>query len=78
MSGVLRSTIVAHAHQGIAIIEHIVTGKQVYVRVDELMAKGYRLKRVYSKYALVQGVDRVYRLMFGQRIKDGTKKRVLS
>lgn len=75
---VLRGTIVARAYQGIAIIEHIVSGEQVYVRVDELMAKGYRLKRVYSRYALVQGTDRVYRVMFGQRILDGTKKRVLS
>jgi len=75
---VLRGTIVSRVPHGIAIIENIRTGKQVLVKVDGLMADGYHLKAVYTKYALVRGVDRVYRIMFGQRIQDGAGKRVLS
>lgn len=75
---VLRGTIVSRSPQGIAIIEHIRTGKQALVRVDEMLADGYRLTAVYNKYALVRGANRVYRLMFGQRIEDGTGKHVLS
>lgn len=75
---VLRGTIVSRAPQGIAIIEHIRTGKQVFVRVDGLLADGYRLTAVYTKYAIVKRAAKAYRLMFGQRIEDGSGKRVLS
>jgi len=68
---VLRGTLAGSTlDSGIAIVEHLQSHRQTPVKVGSLLVKGIRLDAVYADHARVQADGRVYRLDFGQRVRD--------
>jgi len=68
---VLRGTLAGGTPDGgIAIVEHLQSHQQTPVKVGDLLVEGIRLNAVYADHARVQTGDHVYRLDFGQRVRD--------
>jgi len=68
---VLRGTLTSGTPGGgIAIVEQLRSQRQTPVKVGDLLVEGIRLDAVYADHAQVRAGGHLYRLDFGQRVRD--------